>query len=59
MQAIAEQVQKLPGFLSGGGEGTPVDAFVIYDDGTLQAWADQEFGPGLVRVGSALVPLGS
>ncbi|WP_210649140.1 hypothetical protein [Nocardioides sp. SYSU D00065] len=33
-----------------------LDAHVVYDDGSIQEWADATYGEGLVRVGSALVP---
>lgn len=33
-----------------------LDAQVVYDDGSVQEWADATYGEGLVRVGSALEP---
>ena len=33
-----------------------LDAEVVFDDGSIQDWADATFGDGLVRVTSALVP---
>jgi hypothetical protein len=33
-----------------------LDAQVVYDDGSLQEWADATYGEGLVRISSALVP---
>ena len=33
-----------------------LDAQVVYDDGSIQAWADATFGEGLVEVSSALEP---
>jgi hypothetical protein len=33
-----------------------LDAQVVYDDGSVQEWADATYGDGLVRVSSALVP---
>jgi hypothetical protein len=33
-----------------------LDAHVVYDDGSIQEWADATYGDGLVRVSSALVP---
>jgi hypothetical protein len=33
-----------------------LDAHVVYDDGSIQEWADATYGDGLVRVTSALVP---
>jgi hypothetical protein len=34
-----------------------LDAQVVYDDGSVQEWADATYGDGLVRVSSALVPV--
>ena len=28
---------------------------VVYDDGTLQEWVDEEYGAGVVLISSALV----
>jgi hypothetical protein len=28
---------------------------VLYDDGTLQSWADEEYGAGVVQVTSLLI----
>jgi hypothetical protein len=49
-------VRLLPGLLTSAREGDtgPVLADVVHDDGTLQDWADASFGPGAVRVTSAL-----
>ena len=47
----------LPGFLTGGTGVHQVEAEVVYDDGSLQAWADQEYGANVVLIGSALVPV--
>lgn len=33
-----------------------LDALVVHDDGSIQAWADATYGDGLVRISSALVP---
>ncbi|KRE97476.1 hypothetical protein ASG76_01790 [Nocardioides sp. Soil774] len=35
-----------------------LDAHVVFDDGSIQDWADATYGAGLVRVTSALVPAG-
>ena len=44
-----------PGLIMRGREGDgPMLVTVVYDDGTLQAWADASFGPGVVVVTSAL-----
>ena len=34
-----------------------LDAQVVFDDGSLQEWADATYGDGLVRISSALVPV--
>lgn len=62
--ARLRQVQKdlldLPGFLtSGAGSASnTVELTVVLDDGSIQAWADEEYGEGVVTVTSALVPVG-
>ena len=59
LEAIAEEMPELlPGYLgSYGGEGTDghVLADVLYDDGSLQEWADKTYGAHVVVVSSALV----
>ena len=35
-----------------------LDAQVVFDDGTVQEWADATYGEGLVRITSALTPVG-
>jgi len=41
------------------GSTTPdsLDAQVVFDDGSIQEWADATYGDGLVRISSALVPV--
>ncbi len=62
LEEISEQLRdQLPGYLgSYGGEGTDghVLADVLYDDGSLQAWADTTYGENVVIVSSALVDAG-
>ena len=58
LRAIQDQAMELPGFLSGGSGFDRVDVEVLYDDGSIKAWADGEYGAGLVRVTSALVDVG-
>jgi hypothetical protein len=62
LEAISEHLRDvLPGYLgSYGGEGTDghVLADVLYDDGSLQEWADTTFGDHVVVVSSALVDQG-
>ena len=36
---------------------TTSSAYVLHDDGSIQAWVDQEYGEGVVAVSSALVPI--
>jgi len=59
LEDIAEELMDgLPGILGAyGGEGSDghVLADVTYDDGSLQAWADQQYGAGVVLISSALV----
>jgi len=45
----------LPGALSSGAEGGRAHVEVVYDDGSLQEWADGRYGAGVVVVTSALV----
>jgi hypothetical protein len=33
-----------------------LDAQVVFDDGSIQDWADASYGEGLVRISSALIP---
>jgi hypothetical protein len=59
LETISEQLRdQLPGYLgSYGGEGTDghVLADVLYDDGSLQQWADTTYGEHVVIISSALV----
>jgi hypothetical protein len=59
LERIADELNhSLPGVQGAyGGEGTDghVLVDVIYDDGSLQAWADERYGAGVVLVSSALV----
>jgi len=60
LDAIANEIfsAQLPGVLGGGrtGRAETIEVLVVYDDGTLQSRFDEEYGVGLVRVDSALVP---
>ena len=54
--AVAQEaLSDYPGTASSGRGFGQVAVTVTYDDGSLQRWADQEFGPGAVLVTSALV----
>lgn len=60
LRQVADQLADLPGAL-GRGYGSisnTVEISVVHDDGSIQAWVDEEFGEGVVTVTSALVPAG-
>lgn len=55
---IQDDLGDLPGLESSGvTEPDRLDVRVLFDDGSYQAWADREYGPGLVAVSSTLVPV--
>ncbi len=54
LEEIAEALHALPGALTTLPGDNLVIVDVIYDDGTLQDWADDTYGEGLVFVRSAL-----
>lgn len=56
LQRIRGELMDVDGFLSIGSARDVVDLGVVHDDGTLQARLDAEYGPGVVRVSSALRP---
>ena len=59
LEAIAAELQAADGVLGAyGGESGQVLVDVTYDDGTLQRWADETYGAGVVLVSSALVDAG-
>jgi hypothetical protein len=51
--ALGEQL-----LTSGSTSPDSLDAQVVFDDGSIQEWADSTYGDGLVRISSALVPVG-
>jgi hypothetical protein len=53
---IQDQLVDVPGFLSSGVGEDRVGLTVVYDDGTLQAQLDDEYGPDKIRVWSSLRP---
>lgn len=53
---IGEELTSLPGILTVDASRYVVHAHVVHDDGSLQAWADETYGPGVVEIGSALGP---
>jgi hypothetical protein len=56
LRRVQGQLDDVPGFLSSGVGDDTVELGVVYDDGSIQAGLDEEYGDGLVRVSSALVP---
>jgi hypothetical protein len=56
LEAIATELDDLPGALSTTPGDNLVVVDVVHDDGTLQQWADATYGDGLVFVHSALAP---
>lgn len=58
LRAAAEELMDLPGSLDGGygSISNTVELSVIYDDGSIQQWADQTYGEGVVEITSALTP---
>lgn len=58
LNAISEELQAaLPDLLSSGSpQADLLEAEVVFDDGSIQTWADKTYGTGLVRISSALVP---
>ena len=58
LQRIQRELVDLPGMLSSRGADGAVAITVVYDDGSLQRWADRTYGDGVVAVSSALADLG-
>ena len=56
LEAIAQDLQELPGALTTMPGDNLVVVDVVHDDGSIQQWADATYGVGLVFVSSALVP---
>lgn len=56
LHRIQRELRDLPGMLSSGGGLNGIQVRVVYDDGSIQAWVDQEYGAGIVTVESALAP---
>ena len=60
LERIAEELQDvLPGVQGTYAAETYVLADVFYDDGSLQAWADETYGDHVVVLTAAMVPAGS
>jgi hypothetical protein len=58
LEAVAEEMNDLPGALATMPGDNLVVVDVVHDDGSLQDWADSRFGDGLVFVHSMLAPAG-
>jgi hypothetical protein len=56
LRQIEDDLADLPGAIGAEASDEGIHAYVIHDDGTLQAWVDQEYGEGVVEVSSALMP---
>ncbi|WP_435745509.1 hypothetical protein [Nocardioides sp. SYSU DS0663] len=56
LQQVQREVQDLPGAQGAYVEGGQVVVDVTFDDGTIQAWADETYGEDVVLVRSQLVP---
>ena len=58
LNTISQELQaKLPSLLTSGSMAADsIDVQVVFDDGSIQAWADETYGEGLVTVTSALLP---
>jgi len=56
LEAIAQELSALPGALTTIPGDNLVVIDVVHDDGSLQEWADEVYGDGLVFVHSALAP---
>lgn len=59
LEAIQRELNELPGMLSvASTRPDHLEVHVVQDDGSLQEWADETYGEGLVEVTSALTPVG-
>lgn len=58
LEPIQEAMSDVPGFAGSSRGAGRVDVWVTYDDGSIQAWVDEEYGEGVVLVTSALVDVG-
>lgn len=59
LREVALELQDLPGSLGAqfGSISNRVDLPVVHDDGSIQAWVDEEYGDGVVEVTSAFTPV--
>lgn len=53
---LAMELQKLPGVTSSSAADDVVEIGVLFDDGSLQDWADATYGAGRVEITSTLTP---
>jgi len=56
LRGIGEDLLAIEGMIDAQPEGGRVHAHAVYDDGTVQDWADATYGEGVVVVSSALEP---
>lgn len=58
LNELAMELQKLPGVTTSSAADDVVQIGVLFDDGSLQDWADATYGEGRVEITSTLVPVG-
>ncbi|QIK74309.1 hypothetical protein [Nocardioides piscis] len=58
LNEVAMELQKLPGATTSSAADDVVQLGVLFDDGSLQAWADETYGEGRVEITSTLGPVG-
>jgi len=58
LNELAMELQKLPGVTTSSAADDVVRVGVLFDDGSLQEWADATYGEGRVEITSILVPAG-
>lgn len=58
LNTISQELQaELPTLLTSGSSAVDsIDAWIVFDDGSIQEWADETYGDGLVTITSALEP---
>ncbi len=52
------ELQKPPGITTSSAADDVVEIGVLFDDGSLQKWADATYGDGRVEITSTLTPVG-
>lgn len=58
LNELAMELQKLPGVTTSSAADDVVQIGVLFDDGSLQDWADATYGEGRVEITSTLTPVG-